>query len=1810
MKFFKFLSLFFIFIKIFSHSEENIEKKFYDYKKEFDGFYQVIEFDQTNDLVIFKKYYKNFFITIDSIKPKDKYLLEKKDNYLKILLSNTYVEYMRSTSQKSGLITDIDIPISFGKMSSFFGEGGKIVVEGSERIDYSGSKTFDLTAIEKGTANISWIPELMLKQQLIVNVTGSVGDRIKVNLKHNSETDRKSDNNVLLEYKGLDDDILQLVQMGDVSISLPGIKLIGGTPQHKGLFGIKGSGQFGDLNYIFVASKQSGENEQRQFVGNTRIDSLVVYDIDYLKNKFFLLDISPEDSLVVLNVYKDDGIGTNNDEEGVLPAKLYFSPQIHDSLFFEGYFSLMIPGDGKDYVYYRKGHFIEFTNALNSYEVLGISYIVKRSNGKIDTVGTVNVSGLDTLVLKIIKQKDDYPYSPTWQYMMKNIYSFNAKNVIPESFELSIKKVNTGSGEDIQLQGDSTFLWLLGLDQNNDGKIDLNFIDFQKGYIIFPSLYPFASEKLTDNDSIIYWTLESGTNVGRKYYLKIKYRGSQSIYSLGTYNIIEGSEVVKVNGIVLTKDKDYTIDYEYGIINFLTDMVNSPTANITVDYQYSPFLSLSSKNLLGLHLDYTLTDKIFANSNWIYNTLSYNLEDYPRIGEEPQEILLGEADFSYNDQFYHLSDMVNLLPFYNTTLPSNLTINSKLALSNPQNNSAGKASIENMESVIVSNDISIDRKSWVYGSLPFAFTPENLSYNYYWYNSIETKGNINDLIPQIEKTNDVSILNIFMKYEESSALNTFVTLNQLISRTGIDMSDMMFLEIWVKGDEGELVIEVGKNMPEDMVRRKKDYSFAGPDGILQSEDKNNDGILDANEDTGLDGVAGDDAHNITGDDGNDDYSYSLENPNDYTKINGTENNNMLDSEDLDRDGSLNSKNDYYKFKIDLSSNENLVYRNSSTGWKLYRIPLNSNYVEIVGNPDLKFIKYSRLYWYGISKNATLSLYQISMVTNKWKTKMINGDSTKFFYGVKNNQTDPDYIPPFNPGIDFSGKPKREQSMILYCNDFNYDESGKVYKILPQRDTYERYQKIEFYLRSTDSDSFYFYLKFGGDSLNYYYIKYNPKSKWDTIVVSLDSLINLKRSKDGQIQGENGIYGFYGSPSLTNIGYLEMFAKSFSNKNISTQIWVDDIMLVEPKNEIGYAGDLSSTLQIPEILNLSIITGFKNPYFKMINDKYGNGNFTTNYTISTSLNGEKLLPEFLGIASPLSFSFSKSTNKPVYYVGSDYLLTSSEIERFSTYSTNSNFSASLKRISNFNNRLLHYTLDIPSFTYSYNNASNISYSRIDSTKTNSSSINFNYDFSIIPLKFFKKIDFYYFPSNISYSLSYNKNLTRSFLLGESGFVDVGQNFFENINGSLSLRYRIFNSLDFNYQENKIYDFSKKVDNLFGFLGEKIGENNTSSITYSPVFIKYITHNLNATTSFYEKNNKNFYSVDTFFSNDLSQNFRMSLNGTFNYAKILSLITSLRDESKDSTYITGSPGWIVLYIEKFLNNFSAMNYSFSFNRTTNYNYVKNNPPLYYKLGIVDTLPSNYLTSFSQNRNSLNYNYSFGTGMVLSKIDLNGSFSSSFNRSDQNGNIVKDFNVKWPTLNLSILNVEEYFNIYKILRFLNISSSISKSENLSFINDTTLNRKNTSYDFYPLLGLSGSTNFNLNINYNLNYSKSLSISYSTIQLSRVNKTYSNTVSITYPFSSPTGFSLPFIKSVIKFRSTVNTGIDFSITNVQDQDLTNSNMVEDKIVYDFKPRADYNFTNDVSGGLTINFSRSEDKKRGDKRQMISVGFWTLFRF
>ena len=194
-----------------------------------------------------------------------------------------------------------------------------------------------------------------------------------------------------------------------------------------------------------------------------------------------------------------------------------------------------------------------------------------------------------------------------------------------------------------------------------------------------------------------------------------------------------------------------------------------------------------------------------------------------------------------------------------------------------------------------------------------------------------------------------------------------------------DQTRSRFFEIWLRGEEGNLTVDLGKI--------SEDYNG---DGSLNNEDVPDaglalgNGFLEDNEDTGLDGCfdnfedgwgeclntenglsyadylsSGEitiinassdvDANDPNGD--NWDYT---EGSSDYTKVNGTEGNGTgdkiqsggkyPDSEDLDQSGFLDRTNDYFTKTISLNDSTyvagSTIVDGIETGWKLIRIPLS------------------------------------------------------------------------------------------------------------------------------------------------------------------------------------------------------------------------------------------------------------------------------------------------------------------------------------------------------------------------------------------------------------------------------------------------------------------------------------------------------------------------------------------------------------------------------------------------------------------------------------------------------------------------------------------------------------------------------------------------------------------------------------------------------------------------------------------------------------------------------------------------------
>jgi len=176
----------------------------------------------------------------------------------------------------------------------------------------------------------------------------------------------------------------------------------------------------------------------------------------------------------------------------------------------------------------------------------------------------------------------------------------------------------------------------------------------------------------------------------------------------------------------------------------------------------------------------------------------------------------------------------------------------------------------------------------------------------------------------------------------------------------VSFDEMDYLEIKIL-DNDEVFPEVPVTMHIDLGRISEEFYWGGP-GNLDTEDINNNGLLDEGEDTGFDGIPS--GH--MGDWINDDYSSEgteVLGYDEYQEINRREGNNRLDSEDLDGDGELDDANAYYEYSIDLFSDEYL-HEVNSRGLRTYRIPKDvyETFSDGINYPNQWNLKYLR-FWF-------------------------------------------------------------------------------------------------------------------------------------------------------------------------------------------------------------------------------------------------------------------------------------------------------------------------------------------------------------------------------------------------------------------------------------------------------------------------------------------------------------------------------------------------------------------------------------------------------------------------------------------------------------------------------------------------------------------------------------------------------------------------------------------------------------------------------------------------------------------------------
>ena len=123
------------------------------------------------------------------------------------------------------------------------------------------------------------------KQDLRLGITGTIGDKLRVDVNWDTNNDFDYQNQLKLQYTGYEDEIIQSIEAGNVFLETPSTLIRGG----QSLFGIKSELQFGGVTLTTVASQQEGQANTIDIEGGSETSRFAVRPTEYDSDTHFFL---------------------------------------------------------------------------------------------------------------------------------------------------------------------------------------------------------------------------------------------------------------------------------------------------------------------------------------------------------------------------------------------------------------------------------------------------------------------------------------------------------------------------------------------------------------------------------------------------------------------------------------------------------------------------------------------------------------------------------------------------------------------------------------------------------------------------------------------------------------------------------------------------------------------------------------------------------------------------------------------------------------------------------------------------------------------------------------------------------------------------------------------------------------------------------------------------------------------------------------------------------------------------------------------------------------------------------------------------------------------------------------------------------------------------------------------------------------------------------------------------------------------------------------------------------------------------------
>lgn len=414
-----------------------------------------------------------------------------------------------SNKQDTTAFNPFDFGFELGPAEKIFGKGGvKVRTQGNTEIILGvKSNVIDNPSIPVHTRSHTFFN---FDEKVQANVQASVGTKLNFNLNYNTESTFDFDSKKLkLAYEGEEDDIIKLLEAGNVSLQPKNSLIKGGAS----LFGIHSKLQFGKLNIDMVVSRQEAQTKHVSSDRGVQTEPFEFSANKYDENRHFFLAqyfYDHYDEAMKTLPFISSGVTINRVEVWVTNKRGRFEnarnivafadlaePQkIYNTNYRPTGISGNLPDNSANTLYGQMCALTELrniesvtatlTNVLQpgtEYEKLesarllseneytlnaNLGYITLNSKvandeivavafeysyqGKVYKVGEFSSDRTDqtnqNLFVKLVKGTTLTPHTPCWDLMMRNVYSLgsNVRDLSPDEFRLNILFRNDSTG--------------------------------------------------------------------------------------------------------------------------------------------------------------------------------------------------------------------------------------------------------------------------------------------------------------------------------------------------------------------------------------------------------------------------------------------------------------------------------------------------------------------------------------------------------------------------------------------------------------------------------------------------------------------------------------------------------------------------------------------------------------------------------------------------------------------------------------------------------------------------------------------------------------------------------------------------------------------------------------------------------------------------------------------------------------------------------------------------------------------------------------------------------------------------------------------------------------------------------------------------------------------------------------------------------------------------------------------------------------------------------------------------------------------